>query len=71
MLSSKAKIENITYKQPRLGVYSGYTTDGKVYYLKKKLIEGGEVTHSTVLVLIYPQAYQNEVENLIDVVKDW
>ena len=69
-LSETVHIRNITYRS-KTGVYSGYTTDGRIWYMKKNLMVGREVTHSTVLVLIYPKAKQKQVEPLIKMVNHW
>lgn len=69
-VSANTQIKNVTYSS-RIGVYSGYTTDGKIWYMKKHLLEGREVVHADVLVLIYPKEKQDEVIRLIDEVKGW
>jgi hypothetical protein len=52
-------------------VFSGYASDGRIWYMKKKLTKGGEVTHAKILVLLYPKSMQSDVEKLIEVVKRW
>ena len=69
-VSANTQIKNVTYSS-RTGVYSGYTTDGRIWYMKKHLLEGREVVHADVLVLIYPKEKQGEVSRLIDEVKRW
>lgn len=69
-VSANTQIKNVTYSS-RTGVYSGYTTDGRIWYMKKHLLEGREVVHADALVLIYPKEKQNEVSRLIDEVKGW
>ena len=69
-VSANTQIKNVTYSS-RKGVYSGYTTDGRIWYMKKHLLEGREVIHADVLVLIYPKEKQSEVSRLIEVVKGW
>ncbi len=39
--------------------------------LKQKMIPGGEVKHSKVLVLIHPKSMKNKMSSLVNVVKDW
>lgn len=69
-VSVNAQIKNITYNSGK-DVYSGYTTDGRIWYMKKHLLEGREVVHADVLVVIYPKEKQDEVGRLIDMVKGW
>lgn len=69
-VSANTQIKNVTYSS-RTGVYSGYTTDGRIWYMKKHLIEGREVVHADALVVIYPKEKQGEVSSLIDMVKGW
>ena len=54
-----------------MGIASGYTQNGNIYYLKQKMMPGTDVVHSKVLVLIYPPSEQKKVSSLINVVKDW
>lgn len=69
-VSSEATIRDITYKQESKGIYSGYTTDGRIYYLKIKVMDD-EVQHLKVLALIYPKAKQDSADNLIKSVQSW
>lgn len=69
-LTEDVKIKDVTYSSDG-HVFSGNTTDGRVWYMKKKLTEGGEVVHAKILVLIYPKSMQGEVKRLIGVVKGW
>lgn len=69
VLSTDARISKTTYTS-RTGIYSGYTDDGRIFYMKV-LISGGEVNHAHSLVLIYPKSRQDEVGSLINEVKDW
>ena len=71
-ISDITKIANVTYRSSeRLGIYSGYTTDGRIYYLKRKVLDGGEVPHATVLALIFPEEFKEYIGELIDVVRLW
>ena len=70
-LTEDVKVKNVTYHNSDGTINSGYTSDGRVWYMKKRLLEGGEVVHAKVLVLIYPKAMQSDVEKLIEVVKGW
>ena len=57
-LSPKKKEKNVTYRAYSKGI-------------KQKMIPGGEVQHSKVLVLIHPKSMKNKVSSLVNVVKDW
>ena len=70
-LTEDVHVKNITYHNSNGTVFSGYATDGRIWYMKKKLTKGGEVTHAKILVLLYPKAMQSDVEKLIEVVKGW
>ena len=70
-LTEDVHVKNITYQNGDDSVFSGYTTDGRIWYMKKVLLRGGEVVHAKALVLIYPKSKQSEVEKLIGVVKAW
>ena len=71
ILCPDAKIASITYQAKRSDIHSGYTDDGRIYYLKRRMIEGEAVIHAQVLVLIYPKDYQEQVESLIKEVQKW
>lgn len=58
-------------EQSRNLIVSGYTQNGNIFYLNQKITSGGEVNHSKVLVLIYPQSEKRDVSALIKIVKDW
>ena len=72
-LSPTEKVKNVTYRADSKGIASGYTQNGNIYYLKQKIIPGGEVKHSKVLVLIHPQSMKNKntILTLTNIVKDW
>lgn len=70
-LSPTERVYEVTYRATSKGIVSGYTQEGNIFYLKQKIVPGGEVKHSKVLVLIYPQSAQKRVAALINVVKDW
>lgn len=69
-LNDKVRIKRITYTS-KTGVYSGYATDGRIFYMKLHIYSGGEVAHASSLVLLYPKDYQKSVGKLIDVVCKW
>ena len=70
-VSYNSKVSNVTYKSERLGIYSGYTNDGRIYYLKTKVLNGGDVPHATVLALIYPPEFKEYIKELTEVVRTW
>ena len=70
-LSPTERVKNVTYRAKSKLIVSGYTQNGNIYYLKHKITPGGEVNHSKVLVLIYPQSEKNNVSTLLNIVKDW
>jgi serine/threonine-protein kinase len=70
-IAKNAQITNVTYQSKRQGIYSGYTTDGRIYYLKTKLIDDGDVYHATVLALIYPEEFKEHMQELTEVVRRW
>ena len=70
-LTEDMHVKSITYRNGDGTVFSGYATDGRIWYMKKKLAKGGEVTHAKILVLLYPKAMQSDVTKLIEVVKGW
>ena len=70
-LTEDVHVKSITYRNSDDTVFSGYATDGRIWYMKKKLTQGGEVTHAKILVLLYPKAMQSDMTKLIEVVKGW
>ena len=72
-LSPTERVKNVTYRADFKGIASGYTQNGNIYYLKQKIIFGGEVKHSKVLVLIHSQSKKNTatILKLTNIVKDW
>jgi len=70
-LTEEVKVNSITYSSGDGTLFSGYTSDGRVWYMKKRFLEGGEVVHAKVLVLIYPKEMQSDVERFIGIVKGW
>ena len=70
-LSPTEQVKNVTYRAGSKLIISGYTQNGKIFYLNQKMMSGGEVNHSKVLVLIYPQSEKNKVSRLLNIVKDW
>ena len=70
-LSPTERVKNVTYRAESKGIASGYTQNGKIFYLKQKITYGEEVKHSKVLVLIHPKSKKNKVSTLTNMVKDW
>lgn len=69
-ISETVCIKNVTYSSKN-GVYSGYANDGRIWYMKKVIYNGGEVVHSKLLVLIYPKSMQSEATPFINIIKNW
>ena len=70
-LSPTEQVKTVTYRAKSKLIVSGYTQNGNIFYLNQKITSGGEVNHSKVLVLIYPQSEQKKVSTLLNLVKDW
>ena len=70
-LSPTEQVKDVTYRAESKGIASGHTQNGNIYYLKQKMISGGEVSHSKVLVLINPPALKDEVSVLTNEVANW
>ena len=70
-LSPTERVKNVTYRADSKGVISGYTQNGNIFYLKQKIMRGGEVNHSKVLVLINPPAMKDKVTTLTNEVANW
>lgn len=64
-------VEDVTYKAEEFGIFSGHTDDGRIYYLKKKINREGEVNHVAVLVIVYPEENQADVQRFIEMIKEW
>ena len=70
-LSPTERVRNVTYRAESKGIVSGYTQNGNIFYLKQKIMSGGEVKHSKVLVLINPPAMKDKVTTLTNEVANW
>lgn len=70
-LSVGEQFKNVTYRNSRGTVFSGYATDDRIWYMKKKILVGEVVDHASLLILIYPKAMQDDVKPFIDIVKNW
>ena len=62
-------IANITYKNVKKHIYSGYASDGRIFYLKTRVLDGGEVVHLAVLCLLYEKNAENDNMPLIEEVR--
>ena len=61
-------------RSERNGIYSGYTTDGRIFYMKTILYPSGDhnfIGGMGALTIIYPKSYQQGVEPIVDVVQHW
>ena len=74
VLAQNATIKNIVY-HAKNGVFSGYTTDGRIFYMKKKSQpnavapeEGFSICHSSFLAIIYPKSRQKEMDPVIQMI---
>ena len=73
-LSSNTKIKEITYRAASQDIHSGKTTDGRIFYLHRRIERGVEVDEpdiANILVLLYPETYKDDIKPLIDMVKNW
>ena len=69
-ISETVCIKNVTYSSKK-GIYSGYADDGRIWYMKKIIYNGGEVVSSKLLVLIYPKSMQSEATPFINIIQNW
>ena len=65
------KVKSITYINSSSTIYSGYTSDNRIFYLKRKITTRDAVPHAKLLVLLYPKAYQKGAKHLIEQIKKW
>lgn len=70
-LSSNVKVKSITYSNSTKDVFSGYASDGRIWYLKKIFLKGDVTWRTDCLFLLYPKSEQKNVRELIDEVKNW
>ena len=70
-LTEDDSVEDITYQAEDKGIFSGHTDDGRIFYLKKKINREGEVYHVAVLVIVYPEENQTDVQRFIEMIKEW
>ena len=78
-LAKNVFIKSITYKSSKkLSIFSGYTEDGRIFYMKKKnhdqVIDPDEgISHPnpSFLAVIYPEDFKNSISPIIDMIKKW
>lgn len=66
-----AKISRVTYKQTSLGIYSGYLTDGRVFYMHVNVMWGYSIVDVESLVAVYPKSYEAACRPIINEVLKW
>lgn len=66
------KIKDITYHNSNGTIFSGHTADGRVWYMKKRILDKATIPHASALVCIYPKSKFPKIENeLVEIVKNW
>lgn len=70
-LSPTEQVKSVTYRAKNKGIASGYTNRGNIYYLKQKIMHGGQVDHSKVLVLIHSPSDKNRVSSITNIIANW
>lgn len=70
-LTEDVLIKSVTYHNPQGTIYSGYATDGRAWYMKKKILEGSSVDHASALILICPKDKQDDAEAFVNIVRKW
>lgn len=71
-LAPNINVADVTYRQSSKGIFSGHTTNGNIFYLKRIIgSPGEEIPHPRVLTLIYPEDFQEVVQPIIEVVNEW
>lgn len=84
VLANGSTIESITYSSPKHSIYSGYLTDGRVYYMKVGAEDMLEESHEIgddicigglyampYLTAVYPKSYEKACEKIIKMVMKW
>lgn len=84
VLANGSTIESITYSAPKHSIYSGYLTDGRVYYMKVGAEDMLEESHEIgddiyigglyampYLTAVYPKSYEKACEKIIKMVMKW
>ena len=83
-LANGTQIKNITYSAPKHSIYSGYLSDGRVYYMKVGAEDMLEESHEIgddiyigglyampYLTAVYPKSYEKACEKIIKMVMKW
>lgn len=83
-LANGTQIKNITYSAPKHSIYSGYLSDGRVYYMKVGVEDMLEESHEIgddicigglyampYLTAVYPKSYEKACEKIIKMVMKW
>lgn len=71
-VAPELKIKDITYRNANGTVFSGHSDDGRIWYMKKHVLDKAQVPHATALIAVYPKEKYPKVEkDLIDIVKNW
>lgn len=66
------EIKDVTYRNSNGTLFSGHTIDGRVWYMKKRILDKGVVPHASALVCVYPKSRFPKVEKeLVEIVKNW
>lgn len=73
VIAPNTVIDKVTYKNNKGDISSGYTKDGRAFYMKTdtESAYAGGMPHAEVLALIYPKPYQIAVAKLITVIEKW
>ena len=73
LISKDVMVETVTYQSDDLGIYSGYTSDERIFYLKIVPV-GDEIENNySLLALIYPKDFKDYMQGntLTEVVEYW
>lgn len=84
VLANGSTIESITYSAPKHSIYSGYLTDGRVFYMKVGAEDLVDASHEIgddicigglyampYLTAVYPKSYEKACEKIIKMVMKW
>ena len=73
MIAPNVTIDKVTYKNNKGDISSGYTKDGRAFYMKTdtESAYAGGMPHAEVLALIFPKTFHSAVSKLIAVIDQW
>lgn len=73
VIAPNVTIDKVTYKNNKGDISSGYTKDGRAFYMKTdtESAYAGGMPHAEVLALIFPKTFHNAVSKLITVIDQW